>query len=124
MKQRIMEVLFSSSNNLTKQELDWAIANIPNETINQPAVYDHDADVVYQACGLSDKCMDELHNEYVNIHKNNDFAKKSQLIEYVFQNGSPELIRSFAIRGIMDFEEAKHKDIIKKLKSILGKLEE
>ena len=121
MKQRIMEVLLSGDNDLTKDEIQWAIQNIPNETISKPVIYNHDADGVFDACGISDDLATKLIEEYASIRKNVDGSKKSMLIEAFMNNASPELHRSFIIRALMEFEEESAKKMLGKLKDLLDK---
>jgi hypothetical protein len=122
MKQRIMEVLLSGDNDLTKDEIQWAIQNIPNETISKSVVYNHDAESVFDACGISDDLAEKLGEEYKTIRENVDGSKKSMLIEAFMNNASPELVKSFIIRALMDYEQQHIQKAIDKLKDMIDKL--
>jgi len=98
-KQAIMEVLLSGDNTLTKDQISWAIANIPNETTKEGLAFDHSADDMFAACGVSMN-NGELAEEYANLRINTPGDKKSQFIEHLEANGSPALIRSLVIRGV------------------------
>ena len=44
-KRAIMEVLLSGDNTLTKDQISWAIANIPNDNESKPGLaFNHDAE--------------------------------------------------------------------------------
>ncbi len=120
-KQKIMEVLLSANNNLTKEDIAWAAQNLNSTNENQEVLgFDHDKNSVFEACGLDESMETEVMREYARLKKS-DIDKKSQLIEKVVNEGSPKLIRSFLIRGIMEYEAGKEK-IFDDLKKFLDKL--
>jgi len=122
-KHRIMEVLLTTENKLSKSDIDWAIANIPNETVNEPISFDHDKKSVFDACGLPDSMNSKIMEEYFKMKNDDAIEKKSQIIEAIINTGSPELIRSFVIRGVMEFEESKESSI-QTLKKLIDKLKD
>jgi hypothetical protein len=103
-KQAIMEVLLSGDNTLTKDQISWAIANIPNETTKEGLAFDHSADDMFTACGVGIN-NGELAEEYAKLRMNTPGDKKSEFIEYLEANGSPALIRSLVIRGVYSVEQ-------------------
>lgn len=105
-KQAIMEVLLSGDNTLTKDQISWAIANIPNDNNSkQGLAFNHDADDMFSACGLPSSEESSLGSEYANLRVSTPGEKKSEFIEYLEANGSPALIRSLIIRGVYTVEE-------------------
>lgn len=104
MKQRIMEALFNVNSGLTKEELAWAAENIPNE--GNSTMYDHSKDNLFHACGFSEQDLKGLFEEYVEFKRNEQGTKKSQLVETILTKGSPNLLRKFTIRGILDLEDS------------------
>jgi hypothetical protein len=121
-KHRILETLFSTNNSLTREEIAWAVENIPAESNSFSASipFDHTQDTVYAACGINEEEMKECGNEYVKL-KSDDFDKRSQFVEHVVAYGSPRLIRSLIIRGIQGVEEKKMDDL-KELLDLMKKL--
>jgi len=103
-KQAIMEVILSGDNNLTKEQINWAIANIPNETTKEGLAFDHDADDLFSACGVP-MSNGTLAEEYAKLRMDTPGDKKSEFIEYLETNGSTALIRSLIIRGVYAVEE-------------------
>ena len=127
-KQAIMEVILSGDNTLTQQEISWAIANIPNETTKECLPFNHDADDMFTACGLGDDTDSCLGLEYAKLRKDAPGDKKSQFIEYLEANASPQMMRSLLIRGVQSVEEKAEKmvddmsDEMKQLLDLLKKL--
>lgn len=103
-KQAIMEAILSGDNNLSKEQISWAIANIPNETTKQGLAFDHDADDLFSACGVP-MSNSALAEEYAKLRMDTPGDKKSEFIEYLETNGSIALIRSLIIRGVYAVEE-------------------
>lgn len=120
MKQQIMEVLLSGDNNLTKEQIQWAIHNIP-ET-GETMTFDHSQDDVWRACGLSKEQNSEIIQEYMKIKEDVQGDKKSQLIEDFMTKASPKLVRSFIIRAVCEYEDELRNEMMKKLQSIIDKL--
>jgi hypothetical protein len=121
-KQAIMQVLLSGDNNLTKDEISWAIANIPNETTKEGLSFDHDKEDMFDACGVQMN-NSTLAEEYANLRISCPGSKKSQFIEYLESNGSPALIRSLIIRGMYTVEqkaEEKQDEISTELEALLA----
>ena len=129
-KQAIMEVILSGDNTLTQQQISWAIANIPNDdNARQCLPFNHDADDMFSACGLGEDTDTCLGGEYAKLRVAAPGDKKSQFIEYLEANASPQMMRSLLIRGVQSVEEKAEKmvddmsdemkqllDLIKKLK--------
>lgn len=103
-KNAIMEVLLSTDNNLTKEQISWAIANIPNETTKEGLAFNHDEDDMFSACGVSMN-NSKLGEEYAKLRMDCPGDKKSEFIEYLESKGSVALIRSLIIRGVHAVEE-------------------
>ena len=104
-KQAIMEAILSGDNNLTKDQINWAISNIPNDDNSKPGLaYNHDADDMFSACGVGQN-NSELGSEYAQLRMDTPGDKKSEFIEYLEANGSAALIRSLIIRGVYSVEE-------------------
>jgi len=104
-KQAIMEVLLSGDNNLTKDQINWAISNIPNDDNSKPGLaYNHDVDDMFGACGVGQN-NSQLGSEYAQLRMDTPGDKKSEFIEYLEANGSAALIRSLLIRGVYSVEE-------------------
>jgi hypothetical protein len=122
-KHRIMEVLLTTNNKLSKSDIDWAIANIPNETIKEPLPFDHNQPKVFEACGLPNSMCSTVMDEYRKIKSRDDIEKKSQIIEAIMNTGSDALIRSFVVRGVMEYEEGKE-SALEGLKKFLDKLKD
>lgn len=124
MKAKIMEILLSADNSLTKEEIDWAIDNIPGNSVksNTKNVYDHTQENIFTACGINinSNNASSLFAEYDKLREEAG-DKKSHIIETVIKNGSEDLIKSFVIRGILDYESEKGK-VFKDIKAILDKL--
>jgi len=122
-KQAIMQVLLSGDNNLTKDEINWAIANIPNDdNSKQGLAFNHDADDMFTACGVS-MTNSTLGEEYAKLRMNCPGDKKSEFIEYLEANGSVALIRSLIIRGVYSVEqraEEKQGEISSELDALLA----
>jgi len=122
-KQAIMEVLLSGDNNLSKEEISWAIANIPNDdNSNQGLAFDHDKDDMFDACGVQMN-NSTLAEEYANLRINTPGDKKSQFIEHLEANGSAALIRSLVIRGVYSIEqkaEEKTSEVSSELEALLA----
>ena len=127
-KQAIMELVLSGDNNLTKEQISWAIANIPNETTKESLPFNHDADDMFTACGLSESVDDCLGKEYAKLRAAAPGDKKSQFIEYLEANASPQMMRSLLIRGVQSVEDKAEKmvgdmsDEMKQLLDLLKKL--
>jgi hypothetical protein len=121
-KQAIMQVLLSGDNNLTKEQISWAIANIPNDDNSKQGLpFNHDADDMFDACGVS-MTNSTLGEEYAKLRMNCPGDKKSQFIEHLEINGSPALIRSLLIRGMYTIEEKaseKTEELSKEMQSLL-----
>lgn len=104
-KQAIMEAILSGDNNLSKEQISWAIANIPNDNESKPGLaFNHDADDMFSACGVGEN-NSKLASEYAQLRIDTPGDKKSEFIEYLEANGSPALIRSLVIRGVYSVEE-------------------
>ena len=103
-KQAIMEVLLSGDNTLTKDQISWAITNIPNETTKEGLAFDHSKDDLFDACGVQMN-NSTLGEEYAKLRIDCPGDKKSEFIEYLEANGSTALIRSLIIRGVYAVEE-------------------
>lgn len=115
-KHKILETLFSSNNSLTRDDIAWAVENIPdNESSREPIPFDHDKQHVYEACGLTDDDLKEVANEYRKIKMSKDHDKKSNLVEDIVSTGSSKLIRSLLIKGVMQVES----DVTDSLKEVL-----
>lgn len=105
-KHAIMEAILSGDNNLSKEQISWAITNIPNDDDNsKPGLaFNHDADDMFTACGVGEN-NSQLASEYAQLRIDTPGDKKSEFIEYLETNGSPALIRSLVIRGVYSVEE-------------------
>ena len=129
-KQAIMEVLLSTDNNLTKDQLNWAIQNIPNEngevqTNGIYRQYNHDLDSMLEACGFNPDNCKKLSKEYFSIKGACKGDKKSELIQDVFEKSSVDLQAYLMMRGVISLEEAQESDgddNIKQLMELLKKL--
>lgn len=121
-KHRIMEVLLTTENKLSKSDIDWAIANIPDNTVHEPVPFDHNKKSVFEACGLPESLNSKVMEEYQKIKNDDAIDKKSQIIEAIVNTGSQALIRSFVIRGVMEFEETTEKSALQALKKLLDKM--
>ena len=105
-KQAIMEAILSGDNNLTKDQINWAIANIPNDDNSKPGLgFNHDADDMFTACGLPSSEESSLGSEYARLRVDTPGDKKSEFIEYLEAKASPALIRSLLVRGVYTIEE-------------------
>lgn len=104
MKHRIMEVILSAENSLTKEEIDWAIVNIPNETTSTKPVrkFDHSLPNVLEACGFMREEMDDLKNELLKLSKDTD--TKSGLIEKIINCGSHNLRDFLITKAILNMQ--------------------
>jgi hypothetical protein len=122
-KQAIMEVLLSGDNTLSKEQISWAIANIPNDdNSKQGLAFDHDKDDMFDACGVQMN-NSVLAEEYANLRISCPGSKKSEFIEYLETNASPALIRSLVIRGMYTVEqkaEEKQGEISTELEALLA----
>jgi hypothetical protein len=115
--------LLSGDNTLTKDQISWAIANIPNDdNSKQGLAFDHSADDMFSACGVQMN-NGELAEEYANLRINTPGDKKSEFIEHLEANGSAALIRSLVIRGVYSVEqkaEEKQTEISSELDALLA----
>jgi hypothetical protein len=121
-KQAIMEAILSGDNNLSKEQISWAIANIPNETKKEGLAFDHDKDDMFDACGVQMN-NSVLAEEYANLRISCPGNKKSEFIEYLETNASPALIRSLVIRGMYTVEqkaEEKTSEVSSELEALLA----
>lgn len=114
-KQAIMEALLSTDNNLTKDQLDWAIKNIPNESGEaQSSVsyrqYNHDLDSMMEACGFTNEECRRVGKEYFGLKSSCKGDRKSELIEHVFAQASVDLQAYLLMRGVISLEEAQESD--------------
>jgi len=116
-----MEALLSPNNNLTQEDIAWASANIPNETINEPLVFNHDEGSIFDACGMDSESCKRIKKEYDQLRSAQEFDKKSQVIEYIINNGSNKVLRYIMIRGIIAVETDKE-EMYDQLKKLLDKL--
>lgn len=119
MKSKIMEVLMSADNNLSQDEINWAIQNIPNDSDN-PDVYDHDRDSIFEACGIFKEDSESLIGEYNTIKKivagdRDGNVRHSEMVQMLLHCASPKLLRSFVVRGVADYENDKKKDVLEAL---------
>lgn len=128
MKHRIMEAILSAENNLSQEEIVWAMQNIPNDnTASTPSrKFDHDKDCVFEACGFTNENSESLKAE---LNKLNDItnrslgSRKSQFVETVLTNGSEDLRSYFVVRGLMDFIKDNDKDDpLDRLRDLLRKI--
>lgn len=120
MKHQIMEVLLSGDNNLTKEQIQWAITNIPED--GKSFTYDHTQEDVWAACGIDKEMNSRLIDEYRTIKNGVEGTKKSQLIEDFFTKASPDLQRSFLIRAICEFENEIQREMLEKLQKLIDKM--
>ena len=122
MKQKIMEAILSAENNLSQEEISWAIRNIPNEVNNQTTgrTYDHTLDGVFEACGFTQDDNDRLKNEIKSLVDITPGSCKSQFIETVLNNASADLRDYLAIRGLLEIVSGG--DPLDKLRDMLKKL--
>ena len=122
-KQAIMEVILSGDNNLTKEQINWAIANIPNDdNSKEPLAFNHNEDDMFSACGVS-MTNSTLGEEYAKLRIDCPGDKKSEFIEYLEANGSAALIRSLIIRGVYSVEqraEEKKEEVSSELDALLA----
>jgi hypothetical protein len=122
-KQAIMEAILSGDNNLSKEQISWAIANIPNDdNSKQGLAFDHSKDDMFDACGVQMN-NSTLAEEYANLRINTPGDKKSQFIEHLEANGSTALIRSLVIRGVYSVEqkaEEKQNEVSSELDALLA----
>jgi len=121
MKHRIMEAILSGDNNLTKEEIDWAISNIPNGVTPLNSDYNHELSDMGDACGITDEVHKAVKKEYIAIR---DLAgeKGSHIIEALEKSGSKLLLRSLMIRGMMEIEQDSTKKMLDQLTKLLDKL--
>lgn len=119
-----MEVLLSGDNNLTKDEINWAISNIPNDGIVKPVSsgYNHNSDNIYDACGFTDDKLETLSEEYKNLRETSPGDKKSLFIEHLMNNASADLINLFVIKGVQHHEQKAHDKMLEDLKALIDKL--
>jgi hypothetical protein len=104
-KQAIMEAILSGDNNLSKEQISWAIANIPNDDNSKKGLaFNHDKDDMFEACGVGIN-NGELADEYAKLRMSTPGDKKSEFIEHLEANGSLALIRSLVIRGVYSVEQ-------------------
>lgn len=125
MKHKIMEVLLSGDNNLTNEEINWAINNIPNGTGEVHVPFDHSKEKIYDACGITPDDAKDLSTEYNTIKMSlakdcSDGISGSMMVERIIQRGSPKLIRGLIVRGILDFEKPDPENIAKVVAKIMG----
>ena len=122
MKQKIMEAILSAENNLSQEEISWAIRNIPNEVNNQTTgrTYDHTLDSVFEACGFTQEDNDRLKGEIKSLVNITPGSCKSQFIETVLNNASADLRDYLAIRGLLEIVSGG--DPLDKLRDMLKKL--
>lgn len=120
-KHKIMEALLSPNNNLTQEDIAWASANIPNETINEPLVFNHEQGSIFEACGMGPEVCKEIKKEYDQLRNAKEFDKKSQVIEHIINNGSNKMLTYVMIRGIIAVETDKE-EMLDQLKKLLDKL--
>ena len=114
-KQAIMEVLLSTDNNLTKDQMDWAIKNIPNESgeVQTSGIYrqyNHELDSMMEACGFDTDTCRRVGKEYFGLKASCKGDRKSELIEHVFQNCSVDLQAYLMMRGVISLEETQESD--------------
>lgn len=125
MKHRIMEAILSAENNLSQEEIAWAICNIPNDnTASTPSrKFDHDKDSVYEACGFTIENSESLKVELNKLNEITEGCRKSQFIETVLTRGSEDLHSYLIVRGIMDLIKENDKDDpLDRLRDLLRKI--
>lgn len=120
MKHRILEALLSSDNNLTNDEINWAIENLPDDA-PPPVAYDHARDNIFEACGIFQQDSEELRKEYYKIRESigtSNSVRHSEIVQTLIQCGSPKLVRSFIVRGVADYESDKKQDLFNFLRKM------
>lgn len=124
-KHKIMEVLLSGNNDLTQEEINWAIKNIPNEDEETKYInYDHNHKNLVEAAMV---CTERESVEYKKLRS--QFFKnpaeditKSKLVEFIELNASPILIRMLLIEGICNIEDKKASSALDELEKEINLL--
>lgn len=102
-KEKIIQALFNAQNDLTNEDIQWAIQNIPNEG-TEPMVFNHDESSLFAACGMDVETVAKSHAEYLRIRESTEENKKSYIIEEMLKRASPQLMRSLLICGVVEYE--------------------
>lgn len=129
MKHRIMEAILSAENNLSQEEIVWAMHNIPNDnTASKPSCkFDHDKDSVFEACGFTIENSESLKAELHKLNEITEGSRKSQFVETVLTHGSENLRSYLVVRGLMDLIKDNDKDddkddLLDRLRDLLRKI--
>jgi hypothetical protein len=125
MKHRIMEAILSAENNLSQEEIVWAMHNIPNDnTASTPSrKFDHEKDSVFEACGFTNENSESLKAELNKLNEITEGSRKSQFIETVLTRGSEDLRSYLVVRGLMDLIKDNDKDDpLDRLRDLLRKI--
>jgi len=125
MKHRIMEAILSAENNLSQEEIVWAMHNIPNDnTAGTPSrKFDHEKDSVFEACGFTNENSESLNAELNKLNKITEGSRRSQFIETVLTLGSEDLRSYLVVRGLMDLIKENDKDDpLDRLRDLLRKI--
>lgn len=122
MKHKIMEAILRADNDLSQEEISWAIQNIPNEG-RSGRQYDHSKDNVFEACGYSKEDSTKIREELVKIKEKID-GRHSQFFEEVINTGSVDLHNFLIIRGLVELIKPDDDDDnpLDKLRKLLDKL--
>ena len=118
-----MNALLSAENDLTNEEIIWAIHNLPDEGTNNYCKFDHSKDDIYEACGYFKKDIAKARDELKNILDSVN-GRNSNYIEVILLKGSPLLLNFLIIRGLLSLASKPNDgdDPLDRLMKLLDKL--
>lgn len=131
-KLQVMEALFSADCNIPSDVIAYIGANL-NDANTEVKRFDHEAETVWQACGIEESDAKELTNtlnKYMNSLPSGE-RQKSKAIEYVLNSGNMKWLTIMTVVGLENITNtSSDKDddlkelILKALMRKLGKDEE
>ena len=88
-KSQVMEALLDSSSNVPSEIVSFIGMNLPNDAESK-AVFNHDADNMFEACGITDADTESLTkalNDYMNSIPNGQRAN-SKAVEFILNSNN------------------------------------
>lgn len=134
-KTRIMEALLSTENDLTKNDIEWAINNIPNESEQidpskeevvdkssyKTLPYLHEKSGVAEACGLDAEVADQVHKEYANV-RDDSGDKMSEFVQHLEEKASPMLRRALIMKAVEKIEATKTDQMLDDIQLLIERI--
>lgn len=87
-KQEVMEKLLSADANVPADVIMYVGANLSDK--NEKVSFNHDADSIFEACGIEENDVEEMHNALQNFMDKQPKGQKqkSKAVEFIVNSGN------------------------------------